>query len=286
MIEKDKKQYCKFYTKEFIAKFCCGFIDFTLYKTIIEPSAGNGSFIEFLPRDKTIAIDIAPEREDIIEIDYFNFNFIDNTKNPILCIGNPPFGKRANLAIDFFNHSAKYASTIAFIVPLQFRKWSVQSKLNANFFLQDDIDLLDNSFFYDKRDYKIRCCFQIWQHKDFKEVKEDLRIKEKPKTKIDYFDIWQHNNTKQTLKYFDKEIYKWDFAIPRQGYYDYSLKIYEPSELQKNRQWMFIKANDNDTLKLLLSIDYVKLSKQNTTIPGFGKNDIIKEFLKLKGEIV
>ena len=91
--------------------------------------------------------------------------------------------------------------------------------------------------------------------------------------------MWQYNNTKETRKYFDKSKYKWDFAVARQGYYDYKNFIYDENKLNPKVQYIFFKANNNNTLEKLKNIDFEKLSKKNTTIPGFGKADVVKEFL-------
>lgn len=62
--------------------------------TYLEPSAGAGAFLNFLP--KYIALDIAPENENILKQDYLDYT---NDKNDFITIGNPPFGKRSLLAI-------------------------------------------------------------------------------------------------------------------------------------------------------------------------------------------
>jgi len=70
------------------------------------------------------------------------------------------------------------------------------------------------------------------------------RIKTPPLIKHDDFKTYIHNNTKQTLKYFDKEEYKWDFAVQRQGYYDYSILIEDAKKLIKNENALnIIKKN-------------------------------------------
>jgi len=268
----------KFYTKETIVDLCLLQISLQEYESIIEPSAGNGSFSKKI---KCYAFDLEPEEETIIKANFFEID-LSKFNSPILIIGNPPFGKRSKLAIDFFNKSAEFASTIAFILPLQFRKWSVQSKLNENFILETDINIPENSFFYGNKSFDINCCFQIWHNKNFKETK-DLRIKIAPLIKHKDFEMWQYNNTKQALKYFDKEKYKWDFAVPRQGFYDYKKRIVKVEELDKKIQWIFFKAENEKILYNLLNMDFEKISKKNTTIPGFGKADIVEEYSKLYG---
>ena len=57
----------QYYATRELAKECCDLLDFTKYSTILEPSAGTGVFLEFLPREKTQAIDIDPKHPDIIK---------------------------------------------------------------------------------------------------------------------------------------------------------------------------------------------------------------------------
>ncbi len=55
----------------------------------------------------------------------------------LLVVTSDGFGKRSKLAINFFNHAAKYSEIIAFIVPVSFMKWSVQKELSSDFHLLD-----------------------------------------------------------------------------------------------------------------------------------------------------
>lgn len=62
----------KFYTKPEIAKWLINELKIKKsFTTIIEPSAGNGSFSQFLPN--CIALDIAPEAENIIQQDFLTY---------------------------------------------------------------------------------------------------------------------------------------------------------------------------------------------------------------------
>jgi len=91
-------------------------------------------------------------------------------------IGNPPFGFAAKEAISFFNHAARSARVIAFIVPKTFKKQSVQRKLNAQFHLEFELDLDDNSFTVDGIDRSVPSCFQIWRRKKRSRVITELTI--------------------------------------------------------------------------------------------------------------
>lgn len=98
------------------------------------------------------------------------------------------------------------------------------------------------------------------------------------------FEMFQYNNTEESLKYFDKEIYMWDFAVYRQGFYDYTERIEDASKLKKNIQYIFFKAKTPKTKALLYGLDFEKLSQKNTTIPGFGKADVVKNYKEVMAQ--
>lgn len=271
----------QFYTKQEVSLKCFSilknnFSELINNSIILEPSAGTGSFINaFLDfginKDNILAYDIEPKHPLIKKGDFLSTSF-DNSS--MIAIGNPPFGKRSKLAIDFFNHCAKFCHTIAFIVPVQFRKYSVQNRLNNKFNLIYDELLNPTSFENNGKDLTVRTCFQIWTKK---EGFLDKRIKTAPPISHSDFDMYLYNNTPQALKFFD---YDWDFAVPRQGFYDYTLRITDKNQLNKKIQYMFFKAHNQEILKRLLEIDFEKLSLKNTTIKGFGKADVVEEYLK------
>lgn len=78
----------KFYTKDNIVDLCLSHINLSNYNTIIEPSAGNGSFSNKID---CIAYDIDPNNDNIIKQDFLSLDYSE-FKSPILIIGNPPFG--------------------------------------------------------------------------------------------------------------------------------------------------------------------------------------------------
>lgn len=123
-----KEKNDKFYTKPEVVAQLLQELDLLSYSLIIEPSAGNGSFSNLIPN--CIALDIEPEDERIVKQDFFTY---EPQQGNILVIGNPLFGEQSTLAVQFFNHVAKFADTIAFILPKSFRKISIQNKLNLFF---------------------------------------------------------------------------------------------------------------------------------------------------------
>ena len=62
-----KNQFDKFYTKASTIQECIKFLNFNEFDCIIEPSAGSGNFLQFLPH--FFAYDIEPEGNNITKAD-------------------------------------------------------------------------------------------------------------------------------------------------------------------------------------------------------------------------
>ena len=107
----------KYYTPIELAKYCIEkayeIIGRENITEVIEPSAGCGNFSLQIPN--CIAYDIEPEHESIIKQDFFELNL--PYKEGRLIIGNPPYGHRSHLSLQFFKHSIQMAEYIAFILP-------------------------------------------------------------------------------------------------------------------------------------------------------------------------
>lgn len=156
----------RFYTKPEVAAQLIKEINLEQYDSIIEPSAGCGAFSLQIPN--CLALDLAPAHPSILQKNFFDFS---TDEGNILVIGNPPFGEQSKLAIQFFNHAATFARTIAFILPKSFRKISIQNRLDLHFHLLNEIELSDNSFLLNEEDYAVPCVFQIWERKNTKRKK-------------------------------------------------------------------------------------------------------------------
>lgn len=168
----------QYFTHPLIAEKCWNVVEGILPQLpeidyYLEPSAGNGAFLDLLPEDKRIGVDLVKQHPEVIQSDFFNYlpTFYSPlevlSKTNVLTIGNPPFGKNSNLAIQFFNHAAKFSDTICFVIPRTFRKYSVQKSLDPRFELWFDATLPYHIFFVDGKPWhRIRCCFQIWSIKE------------------------------------------------------------------------------------------------------------------------
>ena len=277
----------KFYTQKQVAKQCFEFLNTQLHipteTTYLEPSAGGGAFLDLLP--KYVALDIAPEDDRIQQQNYLTYT--PNYCN-FVTIGNPPFGKRSKLAIDFFNKAATMSDVIAFIIPVSFMKWSVQKQLDHSFKLHSYMYLEPESFSANGEPYSVRTVFQIWVKTGSQyDINIDLRLTKSPPIKHEDFEIWQYNATPEAVKYVDEN---WTYAVRRQGYHDYNeiftRKDYdfikEKMTGQKKQQFFFIRPLTDAADKLILNMDFNALAERNTATPGFGKADFVSYYMELK----
>ena len=125
---KNNKVLEKFYTNKqtvnkCITQFNLVMKDYNFSKendVIIEPSAGNGAFIEGCKQlcNNCLFYDIEPEHNDIQKQDYLklDFNSILENYDNIHIIGNPPFGRQSSMAIKFIKKSCQFCNSISFII--------------------------------------------------------------------------------------------------------------------------------------------------------------------------
>lgn len=281
----------KFYTQDHVAKQCFEFLHSQLNISenaiYLEPSAGAGSFINLLSH--YIALDIAPEDDRIKKQDYLKYE-VD--KENFITIGNPPFGNRSKLAIDFFNKAATMSDVIAFILPVSFMKWSVQKNLSSNFALYNYLYLEPESFTSNGKPYSVRTVFQIWVKKGSQyDNGINLRLTKQPPISHEDFKIWQYNATPESVKYIEED---WKYATYRQGYHDYN-QIFTRENYdyikgkmtadKKKQQFFFIKPLTEEAENLILNMDFNALAERNTATPGFGKGDFVSYYIERKNKI-
>jgi len=259
----------KFYTLPECSKKCidktCELYDIARWDLIVEPSAGNGSFFNQIQSDKKIGIDILPDNENIIKQDFFDY-YPPSNKEDILVIGNPPFGRVSSLAIKFFNHSAKWASVIAFIIPRTFRKISVQNRLDDRFHLVYDEEIPNKPCCFTP-EMSVKCCFQIWEKK---ENKRDLI--ELPKTHNDwqFLKLGKRDSTGQPTPPLNA-----DFALRAYGGKIGDIKTEGLNELRpKSWHWFKSIIDKKILIDRLMQLDYsnsVNTARQNS----MGRSELV-----------
>ncbi|WP_162982241.1 SAM-dependent methyltransferase [Helicobacter labacensis] len=128
--------------------------------TWLEPSVGDGCFYNLLP-DPKIGIDIKANSPEILQMDYLDFKL---PNSPLIVIGNPPFGHRGVLALEFIKHS-RGADFVCFILPMFFQslgKGSARYRVQ-DFHLLHEESLPKNAFYLGNgREKDVKCCFQVW----------------------------------------------------------------------------------------------------------------------------
>lgn len=200
--KRDKKQNSnklrldKYYTSKELAKHLIE----TTYRIIgkdniseiIEPSAGNGSFSSQI--ENCIAYDIEPENDGIIKQNFLELNL--PYKKGRLFIGNPPFGDRNRLSVQFFKQCISMGDYIAFILPI--------SQLNNNQQMYE-FDLIHSEdlgsvFFTDR---KIKVCFNIYR-------RPKNKLNKKPKNESKHITIYEvRNQNKPIPEDYDLSICAW-----------------------------------------------------------------------------
>ena len=166
----------KYYTKDIVVELCLNLvkkhIQINADDLIIEPSAGNGSFITGIKAltSNFKFYDLEPENAEIIKQDYLLYDY-DTIKTSIIgkihIIGNPPFGRQSSLAIKFIKKSCEFCSSVSFILPKSFKKDSLKKSFPLDFHLICEIDLPDKSFLVDGVEHNVPCIFQIWERKTY-----------------------------------------------------------------------------------------------------------------------
>lgn len=163
----------KYYTKPYVVEQCINliktYINISNNDLIIEPSAGNGSFIDKI---KTLSAnykfyDLEPEHNEIDKQDFLELDYKKLTQKymNIHCIGNPPFGHQSSTALKFIKKCCLFCNSISFILPKSFKKDSMKKYFDRHYHLIYEIDLLENSFLVNNIESNVPCIFQIWQFK-------------------------------------------------------------------------------------------------------------------------
>jgi hypothetical protein len=243
----------KFYTKDEVVDSILSVVDISNYNTIIEPSAGNGSFSNKINHTNLISLDIDPENDKVIKMNWFDYTYDKKPDEKILVIGNPPFGNQGSLALKFIKKCDEInANKIAFILPKSFKKDTFKNKIPKYYHLLSEIDISDNSFTLLNESYSVPSVFQIWERKDKERDLVEM------KTKSDLISFVKKNELP-------------DYSFRRVGFY--AGKIYDEINDKSEQSHYFIRSN-NDIRQFLENYNW---EHNNTAGPrSIGKSEIIK----------
>ena len=259
----------QFYTNPDVAKQCLTTIEtkfpWNSWKYVVEPSAGNGSFYTQIPFSNKIGIDISPEHESIIKMNFFDYSPSDTSN--ILVVGNPPFGRVCSLAIDFFNHSAKWCSVIAFIIPKTFRRISIQNRLDLGFHLVHDNDIPSDPCSFTPP-MMVKCCFQIWEKRSTQRSIIKLETTHNDWTFLSFGPLDDKNQPTPPTGA--------DFAILAYGGKCGRIVTTGLSQLRP-KSWHWIKANINqdELIRRFNTLDY-SIGNDTARQNSMGRGELVK----------
>jgi len=259
----------KFYTNIAAVNICYKaikkYLKIKKNELIIEPSAGNGSFINIIKKltNNYLFYDIKPEHNDIVNADFLNIN-----KYNCNChiIGNPPFGNKSSTAIKFIKHSANIlkSKSISFVLPISFRKPSFQKSFPLNYHLIYETKLPLNSFTYYGNKKNIKTIFQIWKRKKY------YRKKSVNLVPLSWYNFSKKENS--------------NISIRRVGSKAGFVKITSIDD-NINTHW-FININNinnNNINNLLIKLNNIRFDKTNNIAAiSISKQEIIKKFNNIK----
>ncbi len=287
------KDLDKFYTHPEVAekfvKIINHYFPLNQFDLIIEPSAGNGNILKYLP-ENSIGLDIAPENDRIVQQDFFKYSspyhpILNNIK--IACIGNPPFGSgyMNPLAKAFFNHAATFSELIAFIVPAKWQtSWKVQFQLDKSFGLYFTEILPKNSFLLDEEPYNVPCCMQIWSKVKPKGL-DDIRIKERPPTKHNDFEMFLTCDNVPKLPEVREQIKNqeyWEFALKYWG----QIKVCDFNEVSPDTTTHYLFKSKKEYVRSIFEqIDWSKYVSNMGAPNVGGKSLVVKAYTDKKREL-
>lgn len=293
------RSHNEFFTKKEVAKHCFNvFMEFCEFHKInvkdyvfIEPSCGDLSFYDLMPKNARIGIDLEYKNDEILRQNFLSF-IPQKTEKKFIVLGNPPFGLRGNLALRFIKHASKFADFIAFILPPLFNsdgKGSPKKRI-SDYELARSENLPLNSFFYPNgKEVEVATLFQIWVHKKLLENK--LLNIEIPSVKTckNYIKIYSLSDGGTPSSTRNKAmLYKCDVYLPSTCFHSLNkpqMRIYEDFENLPHRRGygVVILKDKKEVKRALKSIDWQKVSFLGTNSSLNLRTSLIEEALIAKG---
>lgn len=252
----------KFYTKSHVIKRVMKWIDIDKYDYIVEPGAGGGAFLDFLP-ESTVAYDIEPEDKRIKKANWFERKIPKKYKSALV-IGNPPFGKSNDLSKKFICHALKFENvqTIAFVLPDVFRKHTNQKIFPKEFKIKKIIKIPKNAFTLSGQEHHVPCSFFIIEK----------------------------NYEGRDLRQNHKKISK-DFSFGTKHDFDFFIFGAAPKKIikspNKNNRGYFIKSNidKEKLLTIFKQINWKGYSGANGGVYWLTRIDIVENYNKTKRKL-
>ena len=192
----------KYYTPPDLANYCWDkvleIIGEENISEVIEPSVGNGAFLNHPTQIVHFAYDIEPEcTSDITKI--FKADYLTSDIKYLygrLVLGNPPYGEHMNMAQKFFKMSIQIADYIAFILPIS-QLNNTRSMYEFDLVYSEDLGIKH----YTDRD--LHCCFNIYKRP------ENGELNKKPVAKLNDITIYRQDSKGYENKDYDIRMCYW-----------------------------------------------------------------------------
>lgn len=252
----------KYYTNKELAKYIVDKTNNIIGEDNIicylEPSAGAGVFLDYL-RKPCLAYDIEPEDDErIVQQDYLTLKIM--YKKGRCVIGNPPYGRVNNLAVQFYKKSIQLGDYISFILPI--------SQLNNNIKMYEfDLIYSEDLGIREYSNINIHCCFNIYRRPS------NNKLNKKPKYKLKDIEIRDgHKGTEKRQSIITKDVFDYDIKIKAWGgSTDIELNTLG-EEIKDDKiyaQEFYIKIYNekfkDDILKLLREVNWLKIYPMTAT---------------------
>lgn len=237
----------------------------------LEPAGGEGAFVDAIvnevPGVRVEGCDIDPKHDLLARGDFMSLYQTPQTARWVV-YGNPPFGKNATLAVRFFNHAARFADTIAFIVPRTFEKASLKNRLDKKFELALEIAIDPRSFHFNGEKVAVPCVFQIWER-----LPGDV-VREKITTSTSHPDFR-----------FQKTPGGAAFAFQRVGVQAGRTKSLDAKHLSPPSHYFIVpnEGVDAEAVRQALdSIDWAPIKHRTAGNPSISKGELVEAYDKSK----
>ena len=192
----------KYYTPPDLANYCWDkvleIIGEENISEVIEPSVGNGAFLNHPTQIVHFAYDVEPEcTSDITKI--FKANYLTSDIKYLygrLVLGNPPYGEHMNMAQKFFKKSIQIADYIAFILPIS-QLNNTRSMYEFDLVYSEDLGIKH----YTDRD--LHCCFNVYKRP------ENGELNKKPTAKLNDITIYRQDSKGYENKDYDIRMCYW-----------------------------------------------------------------------------
>lgn len=251
----------------------CGFV---------EPSAGSGVFIETAPakwKKRLKAFDLKPEPSSGLGVTIHKKDFLEERTRLTgkIVIGNPPFGKKARLAMDFIRRSFDQgAVAVVFILPVCARRPQALENIPEGVRCVADCDVPAHSYFLCGKKVAVKTCVQVWIRRECAGRRPSLEMRRSGADEHKDFEIAAWKKGQSPVPHFD-------FAVPAKACDMRPARLGFEIENRRPESWHLIRVKEKGAVmkvgRKLEAIDWSGVAYHaSTACPGVSRADIVRAY--------